>query len=99
MSDLRTSLRIASGVIVWAAHFAVIYGATGLACARDAAERVPWTVAAATLVAGAIAASIFVREWRLRASFNSWLAATIAAIALLAIVWEGITVLIVPPCV
>ena len=98
MGDLRTSLRIASGVIVWAAHFAAIYGTTGLACARDAAGLVPWAVGGATLVAGAMASFIFLREWRMRASFNNWLAATIAAISLLAIVWEGITVLIVPAC-
>jgi hypothetical protein len=98
MSDLRVSLRIASGAIVWAAHFAAIYGTTGLACARDAAQVVPWAVGGATIVAGAIALLIFLREWPLRESFNSWLAAAIAAISLLAIVWEGITVLVVPPC-
>ena len=99
MSDLRTSLRIASGVILWATHFTAIYGATALACARDAASLVPWAVGGATVVAGALAIVVVVREWRLRERFESWLAAAIAAISLIAIAWEGMTVLVVPPCV
>jgi hypothetical protein len=45
------TFRMCSGVIIWAAHFALIYGFTGLACARAFADLVPWAVMGATLVA------------------------------------------------
>ena len=48
-------LRIAFGAVVWAAHFAAIYGATGLACARGSGAGALLAVGAATLV-GALAA-------------------------------------------
>ena len=44
-----TMLRMSSGAIVWAAHFAVIYGVTALACARGNARIVPWVIGLATL--------------------------------------------------
>jgi hypothetical protein len=31
---MATILRIAAGALVWAVHFAVIYGAAALSCAR-----------------------------------------------------------------
>lgn len=91
-------LRISAGVIVWAIHFAVVYGITALACARGAAALVPWTVGGATLVAGALALVVIARGFIKRREFESWLSAALAGFALIAIVWEAIPVLLVPLC-
>ena len=84
------------GVMVWALHFAVIYGFTGLACARSFGAAVPWTVGAATLVAAAAAIAIIVKH--LSSEFTQWMTAAVACVALLAILWEALAALLVPPC-
>lgn len=98
MSFAATAFRISAGVIVWAVHFGVVYGLTAIACARGAPSLAVWTIGIATLVAAAIAAAVLVREWRRREAFEAWLAAGLAALALVAIVWEAVPVLIVPVC-
>jgi hypothetical protein len=98
--DLRlwpTALRLSSGVIVWALHFAAIYGYTALACARGFGESAPWAVGVATALAAALAALIILRN--LDSEFTRWLSAALAAAALVAILWEGLTPLLVRhPC-
>jgi hypothetical protein len=89
-------LRIALGAVIWAAHFGAIYGSTSIACARGFDAAVPWAVGAATLVGAAAAGTMVITHWS--PEFTRWLAAAVAAVALLAIVWEGLTVLMVPPC-
>ena len=101
-----TSLRMAVGVIIWAAHFAIIYGYTGLACARrfEASGEtwvasVPWVVGIAT-AAGVLLAIVFVVP-AVRASrraFVEWMSGWVAAFAVLAMILEGIAVLWVPVC-
>lgn len=98
MSFALSSLWISSGVIVWALHFATIYGLTALACARSVPQPVPWIVFAATLVAGAVCVGVIARERRRRDGFESWLTLGLATAALLAIVWEGLAAAVVPPC-
>jgi hypothetical protein len=93
-----TALRIGSPVIVWAAHFGAIYVATALACARAAPAAVPWAIGIATALASALALAILVREWRARGRFESWLAASLAAFALAAIVAEALAALSVRAC-
>jgi hypothetical protein len=88
--------RMAFGVIVWAVHFGVIYGSTGLACARGLGEAVPWTIGAATLLAAATAGAIVLTH--LSHEFTRWMTAALAALALVAIAWEGLAVLMVPAC-
>jgi hypothetical protein len=95
-SDLATMLRMSSGVIVWALHFAVVYGFTALACARGFGATAPWVVGAATLVAAAGAAVIIVRNFS--REFTRWMSAAVAAAGLVAILWEGLSVLMVPAC-
>jgi hypothetical protein len=89
---------MASGVIVWALHFAVIYGYAGLACARQWDATVGWAVAAATLVAAIALVVPLAAGWRGRARFEHGIAAGLAAFALLAIVWEGASVAFLVPC-
>lgn len=99
MTFARASLRISAGIIVWALHFAAIYGFTGFACARRWTGAVPWAVYLATLVAGIACIFILAREVKRREQFTSWLGAGLAAIALLAILWESAPILVVKPCV
>ena len=101
-----TALRMSAGVIIWAVHFAVIYGYTGLACARRFGESgdtwlvlVPWVIGVAT-AAGVLAAAAFIAP-ALRASreqFVERVSGGVAAFALLAMTLEAITVLWVPVC-
>jgi len=98
MGFAATLLRMSSGVIVWALHFAAIYGATGIACARGAPGAALIAVAAATGVAAALLLPIVVRGWRRRAEFEWGFAGSVAAFALLAVVWEAIPAVMVPTC-
>jgi hypothetical protein len=91
-------LRISSGVIVWSVHFMAIYGFTALACAREFAHAVFPAVAVATLVAVALLIPIMVTGFRRRAEFEYWMAASLAALALIAVVWEALPVVLVPAC-
>jgi hypothetical protein len=98
MTFAATALRISSGVIIWALHFAAIYGLTALACARGLPQAVLPAVVAATLVAAALLVPVLVRGFRRRGEFESWMSATVGAFALVAIAWEAIPVFMVPPC-
>ncbi len=98
MHFVARSLWISAGVIVWALHFAAIYGFTALACARGLMGPVPSLIGIAGGVAAAIAAAIVVRGWRRRKSFEHWLSASVAGFALVAIVFETIPALAVPAC-
>ena len=93
-----TGLRMASGGIVWAVHFAVIYGATALACARGNARLVPWVIGLATLLGVAFTAAIIVRSYPRRDAFAHWMAAAVAGIAMLAMVWEAIAAFVARSC-
>ena len=95
---MRQLLFMSSGVVIWALHFGAIYGLTGLACARGWQEMVPPGIGLATVVAAILAVAVVVAGWRRRAQFESWMTAGIAALALVAILWEALPVLIVPIC-
>jgi hypothetical protein len=99
-AHLRRSgwLWIASGVIVWALHFGVIYGFTALACARGFPHAVPWVILAATLTAGALAVALVVKGYRGRPEFIDWMTASVAGLALVAIAYESIAAFLVPLC-
>ena len=51
MGFVATTLRMTAGIIVWAVHFAAIYGYAALACARGFAVPVPAVVGIATILA------------------------------------------------
>lgn len=98
MSFVPTTLRMSAGVIVWALHFAAIYGLTALACARGAPSLVPWVIGAATAGAGLACVAIMAFALGRRAQFESWIAVGVAALALVAIVWEAFPMLVMTPC-
>jgi hypothetical protein len=90
------ALRVSLGIVVWALHFAAIYGFTALACARGFGASAPWVVGAATAVAAAAAIAVIVTH--LSPEFTRWMTAAVAGLALVAIVWEGLPALMVPAC-
>jgi hypothetical protein len=105
-SFAATSLRMSAGIIIWAVHFAAVYGYTGLACARrfePSGETwvalVPWVVAIST-VAGVLLAIAFVAPAvrATRHQFVEWMSGWVAALAALAMILEGISILWVPVC-
>ena len=107
VSFTATALRLSAGIIVWAVHFAIIYGFTGLACARRYAEvgdtwiaLVPWVIGVATAAALAVASVLLAPVMRLprKAPFVEWVSGWIAAFAMIAIVLEAAAVFWVPAC-
>ena len=98
MTFTRTALGMAVGPIAWAAHFLAIYGFSGVACARGLGAWIPAAIGVATLAAGGVCAWAIVAGLRDRDAFERWLAAMLAAAALVAIVWEALPVLWVKPC-
>ena len=95
MSEL---LRMGAGAIVWAAHFAVLYGVTALACARGQPSLAPWIITLATVAGVAVAGVIGARSYRRRHDFAHWMTATVAAVAVLAMVWEAVAGLVSRSC-
>jgi hypothetical protein len=98
MSFAATVLRIASGPIAWIFHFAAIYGATALACARGMPQMVPWAIGLATVAAVAACAMSLAVQWPRRTEFESWLGASLAGSSLIAILLQAFPVLVVPIC-
>ena len=95
MSDV---LRIASGAIVWAVHFALLYGLTALACARGQPRMITWVIVIATLVAVGVAVAIVFRSYAHREQFTPWMTGAVAAIAAVAMVWEAVAGMVAGRC-
>lgn len=95
---MPTVLRISAGAIVWAAHFAALYGATALSCARGDARAVPWIVALSTLLGVALVCAIILRSYPRRDDFAHWLTAAVAAIAGIAMAWEALAGFVARTC-
>jgi hypothetical protein len=110
-----TATRMLGGFLIWAAHFAAIYGLTGLACARGFAETrwfaiplVLLVVGLLTVVAVAVTAMLIVRASRdarlstvridATACFIEWMTASAGGLAIVAMIWDALPVLMVPVC-
>ena len=101
-----STLRISSGVIIWALHFLAIYGFVALVCARELAGVrwlgigvAPLAIGVATLIAAAALIAMIVSAMRRGASsFTEWMTAALATLGLIAVVWESLAVLMVPTC-
>jgi hypothetical protein len=92
---------VALTIVLWAAHFTVIYGFTALACARQMSTAVPWVVgavsAAALLALAAVAVPAGIRAAR-RAFLPDSLAFGLGGLAMIAVVWEASALIWVPAC-
>jgi hypothetical protein len=91
-----SALRLSAGPLLWLAHFTALYGVNSIACARGFPGAVPWVVAGATVVLGVAAAAVALKP--LKKEFIGWLSAGLALLALLAILWQALPVLMVSPC-
>jgi uncharacterized membrane protein len=107
-SFLRCTILMFIGPIVWAFHFLLIYGLTGIVCARPAMQQdwpgiVAWGIGVATATAIGGIAIIHFRHWLERrspagSSFIEWISSSLALLSVVAIVWEALPVLFVSPC-
>ncbi|HYE35798.1 hypothetical protein [Methylocaldum sp.] len=111
---VTNTLRMLSGVLIWGAHFGVVYIFTALACARRfqdlswlGIDIVSWTVAIATVMAIAGILVILLPAWRnlyhrspqpATPAFIDWMTVAFGGLALLAIVLEALPVMLVPIC-
>lgn len=94
-----------SGLLIWVAHFLVVYVATALLCARTSAGAlIPVLILFATVLAIAALVAVFVvarRNLRQESSgrrFLIRLAMFGAAIALVAVIWEAMPAGFLPSC-
>lgn len=92
------ALWIASGIAVWGLHFTAVYGLTALACARGHADTVPWIIGASALAAAALTMAILIKGYLGRTAFIEWMTASVAAFALIGIVYETAAGLLSPLC-
>jgi hypothetical protein len=106
MTFPATTLRLLSGILIWAAHFLVIYAMTGIVCARaNWIELLPWGIGAASAIAVAgVLAILFVSLREISGAeetsrFLRWMTTAFAMLALIAIIWEALPVVMVPICV
>jgi hypothetical protein len=88
-------------VLIWSAHFTLIYGFTALACARHMTAAIPWVVGAASVAAIAALLALCVPA-SLRVARASGLADCVAVglggLATVAVVWEASALFWVPAC-
>jgi hypothetical protein len=98
MNFAAATFRLSAGILVWALHFGLIYGVTGLACARGMPRAAPWGIGAATLVAVLVLVPLVVAGWRRRAEFESAIGGALGAFALLAVLWQALPVLLIEAC-
>ena len=105
MATQRASvLFTVAGVLVWAVHFMASYGLVTIICTRGLGFLqwggigvVAWTMITLT-VAALIALAALAFATARGAGFGDRLAAGVAALAALAVVWESWLVLREPPC-
>ncbi|MGH8718626.1 MAG: hypothetical protein ACREV0_06740 [Burkholderiales bacterium] len=99
MTFARATFTMFASLLIWAAHFLIIYLTTGIACARASPnDFVPWVIGGVTLLA-VLALVMVMRTARAAEPFAAWIGVSLAALAMIAIVWESLPVLIVPICV
>jgi hypothetical protein len=102
-------LLLFAGPLAWSVHFLLIYGATGVACARVPVQpqwlgvsAVGWGVLAAGLVTLAVLAATLRVRPRSEADHNRdfirWVSTALVALAALAVVFETVGVFMLSGC-
>jgi hypothetical protein len=114
---IRKSLFMIGGLLIWGAHFSIVYVFNALACARRFAGLsyfgfgiVPLTVSVATIIALLATLAVLLlalwqrgpargsRDERPVDDFMRYTTITIAGLSLVAIAWNGLPALMIPPC-
>lgn len=103
-------LAILAGPLIWAAHFMFVYAVNGLLCARPGFAATwlggsisSWIIVIASLIAVAGMSLAYLRV-RTRPpqvndpAFVVWLAGALSALSAIAVIWETLPALLVPPC-
>lgn len=106
-------LRLVAGLLIWVVHLSVIYAASGLYCARPSLRAemaglpwLGWLIGATTLIAVAALVAVALTAFRgstagstgIDRRFFDWVTLAVAGLSLLAVVWQALPLLIVPPC-
>lgn len=106
---LRHALVISAGPLIWFAHFTIVYVWTALLCARGVGmDLIPAGILAATVVAAAAVIVFAILSFRAmrRAGRNGGgngrflfaVAAALAALSLIGILWNGLPAVLVSAC-
>lgn len=94
-SFARTALFACAGLLIWAADFLFVYVFTAIACERGFGQAVPWASTGAGVVAAAATTAVIFTGVR-RKTFIGGLAASVAALALVAIAFIALPGLLLP---
>jgi hypothetical protein len=92
---MRTWTLLLGGLVVWAAHFFLLYGIASLLPGQSAAD---WLVLAATVPADGLVLRLAFASMRTGDALDSWAAragAAGAAISLAAVVWQAAPAMLV----
>ncbi len=110
------SLFMLAGLLIWSAHFALIYAFNALACARgfDGSTLFGWSVVPlgiAFATAAALAATFWVLVQAVRwqaplsgeradasSAFIRYATIAVGLLSLVAVAWNGLPALMIPPC-
>jgi hypothetical protein len=103
-------LLLFAGPLIWAMHFLAIYGFTGIICARPSVYAswfgigiVTWGIIAAGIVAIVMIAAVYLVVKPRDAApdnhaFIRWMSVTLSLLSVVAIIWETLTVFLIPAC-
>ncbi|MCW5695586.1 MAG: hypothetical protein KIS96_02505 [Bauldia sp.] len=91
-----------AGLIVWAVRFLAVYGFTAIACVNGWSGAVPVVIVAASVVAIAVNGVVIAAGLRRNGSeagrFLGLIAAAVAALSIIAIVFETLPAFLVDAC-
>lgn len=101
-----SAVRLFAPILIWALHFAAIYGYTAFACSRGLDRlqwlgigSVAWVVVGAGVAAGlGLLYLMRVLRSRARLRFADWMSGATAALALVGVAFATLSVAWVPPC-
>lgn len=90
--------RLSAGILVWAVHFGLLYGASSLACAAGRPGLALWSIVVSTLLALAALSGVVVQGWRQRTRFERWLQSALGLFALSGVLLNVLPVLVLEVC-